>query len=255
MMNCYMTRKRYKTPAMKAIAEHIRRLESSGVMSKKEIAERLGYADQSSISRILSGAQTELPIEKRRILARMLGVSLEELETLPGETRSLNLRSTDRVSHIYDPQGDELTIKVNISAFRPVIATSTEARWREVPIISKIAAGKPIQAIENYTGELLLDPQYFKGENLFALRVEGISMVPDGILDGDIAILRKQNHADDGDIVAALIEDKGEVTLKRIYRQNSVIELRPANDRKTSLKVASEEIKILGKMVGLVRRV
>jgi len=120
-----------------------------------------------------------------------------------------------------------------------------------VPIVGKITAGDPIFADENIEEYFTL-PNYFLGhnENVFMLRVKGSSMIEAGILDGDIIIVRKQNYADNGDIVVALIEN--EATVKRFYKEKDFIRLQPEN--RYMEPIFLKKVMILGKVIGLVRR-
>lgn len=121
-----------------------------------------------------------------------------------------------------------------------------------VPIVGRIAAGTPILAVENIDGGLVIDKSLFKSDQCFAVQVKGDSMIDDHILEGDYVILRKQATAEKGDVVAVLVDE--EVTLKRFYPQGREVELRPANRRLRPLRFKADEIHILGKMVGLVRK-
>lgn len=122
-----------------------------------------------------------------------------------------------------------------------------------VPIVGRIAAGTPILAVENIEGGLVVDKDLFKGDEFFAVQVKGDSMIDDHILDGDYAILRKQTTAEKGDVVAVLVDE--EVALKRFYPRGREVELRPANKRLRPLWFKANEVHILGKMVGLVRKI
>lgn len=118
-----------------------------------------------------------------------------------------------------------------------------------VPILGRVTAGSPILAVENYDGHLTLDPSLVKGDDVFALRVEGDSMVEAGILDGDYVLVRPQQSANNGDIVVALLED--EVTVKRFYREANGIRLQPENARMEPIRVP--DVGICGKVTGLIR--
>ena len=100
----------------------------------------------------------------------------------------------------------------------------------ELPVVGRIAAGVPLLAVENLEGTFWVDRRMLGrgGGEHFALRVTGDSMIEDRIFDGDTVIVRKQETANDGDIVVALVDD-GEATLKRIYREKRRIRLQPAN--------------------------
>lgn len=117
-------------------------------------------------------------------------------------------------------------------------------------ILGIVAAGEPIRVFEDkeeYSIDTLL-----KGPDLYALRVSGSSMVDDGIRDGDIIIIKKTNSAEQGQTVIALVN--GEATVKRYYRRQGEIELRPANPRMQSIFIREEEVVIQGIVAGLIRQ-
>jgi repressor LexA len=123
-----------------------------------------------------------------------------------------------------------------------------------IPILGRIPAGFPEEPFEDVEEYLPVDPDFFGKGTKFAVRVKGDSMEGVGIKDGDIVIIRKQPDADDGQIVAALIE--GEVTLKRLKKTSKKVELRPENPRYEIIYFEPpDQPQILGVMVGLIRRV
>jgi repressor LexA len=130
--------------------------------------------------------------------------------------------------------------------------TSMTPSGQRVPIVGNIAAGMPILAVEHIQGGLVVDKDLFKGDEFFAVQVRGDSMIEDHILDGDFVLLRKQPTADQGDVVAVLIDET--VTLKRFFRSDGEVELRPANQNLRPLVFQPDEVSILGKMVGLIRK-
>ena len=101
-------------------------------------------------------------------------------------------------------------------------------RWREVPIIGRIAAGLPMYAQTEWEGSAVVDAAVFRGQNLFALYVKGDSMKDAGILAGDLAVCEPRQYARNGEIVVALI-DSEEATVKRFFLHGDHIELRPEN--------------------------
>ena len=121
----------------------------------------------------------------------------------------------------------------------------------EVPVIGRIAAGRPIEAIEHDSGTVVVRRDLLRGREAFALKVEGDSMVEAGILHGDYVVVRKQATAENGDIVVALIDN--EATLKRLYREKDRIRLEPANDEMDPIYVAAEELRVQGKLVAVYR--
>ena len=121
----------------------------------------------------------------------------------------------------------------------------------EVPLLGVIAAGRPIEAIEDDRGSVIIKKGVLRGRETFALRVEGNSMVDAGILNGDYVIVWKQESADNGDIVVALIGE--EATLKRFYREKDGVRLEPANAALFPIHVRSGQFRILGKVIGVQR--
>jgi len=124
-----------------------------------------------------------------------------------------------------------------------------------IPIIGDVAAGTPILAEHNVEGEMELDPLLVSDSRSYMLRVRGTSMINAHICDGDLIIIRPQQVARNGEIVVVLIEDS--VTLKRFFKREGYIELMPENGDLASLILTPEmgQIRILGKLVGVVRRV
>ncbi len=120
-----------------------------------------------------------------------------------------------------------------------------------LPMLGRVAAGSPNQAIEQ--SEWLEFNELFGGDKNYALRVQGTSMVEDHIQDGDYVVIRKQETAQNGQRVVAMID--GEVTLKRFYRERTRIRLEPANGAFDPIIVhADDDIKILGLLVGVLRK-
>ena len=123
--------------------------------------------------------------------------------------------------------------------------------YRELPVIGKITAGIPILAHEDYSDTFLVNRSVIGDSDAFILKVSGNSMVNAHILDGDLIIVRKQNTCDEGDIIAALIND--EATVKRFGRKNGIPYLFPENDAYSPIPFNKEGCRILGKVVGLHR--
>ena len=120
-----------------------------------------------------------------------------------------------------------------------------------IPLIGTVTAGQPIFAYENYEDYYTFPVGEFRGEDLFMLRVEGTSMIDAGIMNGDKIIVRRQNTAENGEIVVALVEDSA--TVKRFYRKNGQIILHPENESLADMIYSDGEVSILGKVVGLMR--
>jgi len=121
-----------------------------------------------------------------------------------------------------------------------------------IPLLGTIAAGQPIEAIPGHDEINLSD--FFMGPDRFALRVQGSSMIDAGILDGDIAVIKQQNNAHNGDIVVALI-DNNEATLKKFERMEyGNIKLIPANETMQAMIYEADRVIIQGVLVGSLRR-
>lgn len=118
-----------------------------------------------------------------------------------------------------------------------------------IPLIGTVTAGQPIFAYENYEDYYSFPAGSFRGNDLFMLNVQGTSMIDAGIYDGDKIVVRKQETADNGDIVVALIDDSA--TVKRYFRRDGKHILHPENETMDDIVV--EELSILGKVIGLVR--
>lgn len=124
-----------------------------------------------------------------------------------------------------------------------------------IPLLGRIAAGVPLEAIESPEDVLPVSPHLFRGADLFALRVKGDSMKDAGILPGDLAVLNRQEEVTDGEIAAVLLED--EATLKYWFRRGDTMVLRGANPAFAEIVFRADEARvprILGKLVGLIRQ-
>ena len=118
-----------------------------------------------------------------------------------------------------------------------------------LPLLGTIAAGQPILAEENLTDKILFSENLFVGNNLFMLKVKGDSMINVGIYSGDIVVISQQSVANNGEIVACLIDN--EATVKRYYKENGYFRLQPENS--FMRPIITDHLQILGKVVGLIR--
>lgn len=122
-----------------------------------------------------------------------------------------------------------------------------------VPLIGAVAAGAPITAIENVEGYITLDKSIFRGDDLFALRVRGDSMIGVGILNGDIVVVKKKDTAEHNEIVVVVID--GDATLKRFIKRDGGLFLHAENPAYEDIELQSvSSIQIAGKLVGLIRK-
>ena len=124
---------------------------------------------------------------------------------------------------------------------------------REIPILGRVAAGKPTLAVEHVEGTLPLPTEWAKGEEVFLLKVKGDSMAP-FILPDDHVIVRSQSSAENGDVVVTLVGE--EATVKRFFKKGKRIELKPDNERWETIQIeeGSGEVNLLGKVIGVFRR-
>jgi repressor LexA len=138
---------------------------------------------------------------------------------------------------------------------RPTTTQFTDEQGRAVsiPVMGRIAAGTPISAIQNQSSAITLSPDFLAGGEHYALEVRGDSMVEAGILDGDLVVIRKQDTANTGDIIVALIDDE-EATLKRLRKRGSSIALEAANPAYETRVLGPDRVQIQGRLVSLVRR-
>lgn len=145
--------------------------------------------------------------------------------------------------HAYRSRGIELTE-----------GPKTIASFCNIPIVGRVAAGEPIFAEENIEGRIGVDSELLSGEDLFALRVRGESMINAGIHDGDLIFARKQPVAERGEIVVAIIGE--EATVKYYYPDNGRIRLEPANESYRTIVVdrSAPDFYIAGKVVGVFRK-
>ncbi len=163
-----------------------------------------------------------------------------------------NLRSLERQGHLRRDReisrGLELTNTPSPQAARGTL---------RIPIVGRIAAGEPIEAVQGHQEEIELSEQLCTA-GCYALRVRGQSMIEDLIGDGDLVVVRPQESADDGDIVVALLTDgptpEGRATLKRLYRERDRVRLQPANSSMEPIYVDPEGLRVQGRVVAVIRQ-
>ena len=156
-----------------------------------------------------------------------------------------------------DALGQDARKHSNVVPFmKPSAARAASARLVEIPIVGRVAAGQPILAQERIEDTVQVDA-FLLGTNkkVYGLRVQGDSMVGDGILPGDYIFVKKQLHAEDGDIVVAMIDE--EATVKRVYFEGDRVRFQPSNPRMAPIYVREADFRstmILGVVVGLYRK-
>ena len=130
------------------------------------------------------------------------------------------------------------------------VISPVETRRFEFPLLGRVAAGRPIEAVEEVDVIEVPPSMIGQGDHL-VLQVKGNSMKEDGIFDGDFIVVRKQPVAENGEMVVALINN--EATVKRFYKREQYVELRPAHTGMESIIVKQEDLRIEGKIVGVIR--
>ncbi len=167
---------------------------------------------------------------------------LEELGYIKKETqKGRTLRILKKEDALYDPTriGKE-----------PAKAFYNKKELVDIPVVGKITAGSPILAVENITDTFPIPLEFVGNGQSFMLKVRGESMIEAGILDGDLILVRRQNVAENGQIVVALIGD--EATVKTFYKEKDYIRLQPENSSMDPIIVP--DCQILGKVIGVFRK-
>ena len=206
-----------------------RRIQRDGVPpSFDEMKEALDLRSKSGIHRLITA------LEERGFLRR-----------LPHRARALE------IVRLPDSLGGNVT-PISQARSQAVLPESSDGAI-DLPVMGQIAAGTPIQAIEQVSHHVAV-PGSLVSNNAkhFALEVKGDSMIDAGINNGDIVVIREQNTADNGDIVVALVEGQ-EATLKRLRRKGSAIALEAANPAYETRLYGADQVKVQGKLVGLIR--
>lgn len=121
----------------------------------------------------------------------------------------------------------------------------------QVPVVGGVAAGSPVLAAENIEGHITFDDARH-GDTLFALRVRGDSMIAAGILDGDLVVVRRQDGAEDGDLVVALVDDE-EATVKKLWRDEDRVHLVAMNPDYEPIVIEGDRVRVLGRVIGVRR--
>lgn len=215
------------------------RLKEAGVPpSFDEMKDALDLRSKSGIHRLITA------LEERGFIRR-----------LPNRARAIEvIKLPDSVAHGpgvrrgFTPS----VIEGNLGRVRTA-SEDDSGRPVPVPVMGRIAAGTPIEAIQTRSHTINVPPDMLSSGEHFALEVRGDSMIDAGILDGDTVLIRKSDAADTGDIVVALIDDE-EATLKRFRRRGASIALEPANTAYEVRILPPTRVRIQGKLIGLFRR-
>jgi repressor LexA len=227
------------------------RLAETGVSpSFEEMKEALDLKSKSGVHRLIGA------LEERQFLRR-----------LPNRARALEVTRLPGMGQpgVSAPAAGQAAMGAAGAAGGAMVSDLAAARARKaaaalpadapaiaVPLVGKIAAGLPIEAIEDH--EQLAVPQALLGAGEhYALQVSGDSMIEAGIFDGDFALIRRTDEAREGDIVVALI-DNADATLKYFHREKGMVRLDPANSLYEPQRYLPSRVKIQGKLAGLLRR-
>ena len=147
---------------------------------------------------------------------------------------------------------------ITLVDLEPASTQAAQPRMLRIPLRGRIAAGAPIEAIEDRDEYVDIASSVPRGEEVFALRVKGKSMIEDLIDDGDLVVVRPHETAENGTIVVALLSDgpgtEGQVTLKRFYRERDRVRLQPANSSMQPIFVRPDQVTIQGTVVCLIRQ-
>jgi repressor LexA len=218
------------------------RLKETGVPpSFDEMKDALDLRSKSGIHRLI------MALEERGFIRR-----------LPNRARALEVLRLPESSTPATPRGTRFApsvIEGNLGKSRPV-AVGDSFDLNEtvtIPVMGRIAAGTPISALQTRSHSIALPPDMISGGEHYALEVRGDSMIEAGILDGDTVVIKKQDTAESGDIVVALIDDE-EATLKRLRKRGASIALEAANPAYETRIFGPDRVNIQGKLVSLLRK-
>jgi repressor LexA len=220
------------------------RLKETGVPpSFDEMKDALDLRSKSGIHRLI------LALEERGFIRR-----------LPNRARALEVlrlpeSATPNGAHARGGKFAPSVIEGNLGRVRPLHERHEDEIDQQVaiPVMGRIAAGTPISALQSRSHTISLPPDLLSSGEHFALEVRGDSMIEAGILDGDTVVVKKQDTADTGDIVVALIDEE-EATLKRLRRRGASIALEAANPAYETRIFGPDRVRIQGKLVSLLRR-
>ncbi len=222
------------------------RLKETGVCpSFDEMKDALALKSKSGIHRLISGLEERGFIRRLPHRARALEILRE-----PEGSKGAAPAAAQPARTAFDPKVIAGTFGAAAIKGAPVTRPGDAV---ELPLYGKIAAGTPIEALRDHSAYVGVPPDMLGRGEHYALEVEGDSMVDAGILDGDIAIIKQGDTAENGTIVVALVEDN-EVTLKRLRRKGQSIALEPANAKYETRIFGPDQVKVQGRLVGIMRK-
>jgi repressor LexA len=216
------------------------RLQAEGVPpSFDEMKDALELRSKSGIHRLI------LALEERGFIRR-----------LANRARAIEVLRLPESATVGAPRAQKFSPSVitgNLGKVRPRGGVETPIPVVMIPVMGRIAAGTPIEAIQTRINTIAMPPDFLGAGEHFALEVRGDSMIEAGILENDTVIIRKQDTAETGDIVVALIDDE-EATLKRLRKRGASIALEAANPAYETRIFGPDRVRVQGKMVSLLRR-
>jgi repressor LexA len=223
------------------------RLKETGIPpSFDEMKDALDLASKSGIHRLITALEERGFIRRLPNRARALEVLRLPDSIAPG----LNAARKFSPSVIEGSLGRRPAEASRV----PAAGNDDDARASiSIPVMGRIAAGVPIEAIQHKTHSISVPPEMISGGEHYALEVKGDSMIEAGIFDGDTVIIRNANTANPGEIIVALVDEE-EATLKRFRRKGASIALEAANPAYETRIFGPDRVKVQGKLVGLIRR-
>ena len=221
------------------------RMKESGIPpSFDEMKDALDLASKSGIHRLITALEERGFIRRLPNRARAL-----EVVKLPDSMNpSLGGRKTR-----FEPSVIEGNLGKVASPPSRISATGDYARPIAIPVMGRIAAGTPIEAIQTHSHTIMVPPEMLGAGEHFALEVRGDSMIDAGIFDGDTVLIKKQDQASTGEIIVALVDDE-EATLKRLRRKGNTVALEAANPAYETRIFPPDRVKVQGRLVGLLRK-
>jgi repressor LexA len=228
-----------------------RHLRQTGVSpSFEEMKDGLGLRSKSGIHRLISALEERGFLRRHHHRARALEVLRLPEDQLPRGAAAFMEQTADRAASGFAPT----VIRGDFSPRLSGVRAANDAAAVQIPMYGRIAAGLPIEALRADPAAQFDVPMALLGNGEhYALEVAGDSMIEAGILDGDTVIICKDETAENGQIVVALV-DEAEVTLKRLRRRGNSIALEPANQRHETRIFPADRVKVQGRLVALLRR-
>ncbi len=221
------------------------RLNDTGVPpSFDEMKDALSLKSKSGIHRLITALEERGFIRRLPHRARAL-----EVLKLPGGDGDARLGGEETTGLRLIEGGKSAPAANTAAPSSTIVSDSTVS----VPVMGRIAAGVPISAIQDHTHDIACPPDLLTNGEHYALEVRGDSMIEAGIHDGDTVVIRRCDSAENGAIVVALVEEE-EATLKRLRKRDGAIELEAANPAYETRRFGADQVRVQGRLVGLIRR-